>query len=208
MHSSTTITTAINSKARQQSGRRIADPDCSPMSATRIRPKPWTKTASILCYRPMFAFLSPPIAPRCIGNSPSTRRRRSCPTCRRLGMGDFYASPIFEARPGSMHGYDVTRHDRLNPELGGAERFAPFAETLRGPRHGPAAGHCAQPHGHRQRLRVVAGRARERPCLPLRQLLRHRLEPAEGGDARQAAAADSGQPVRRRAGGEAHPGGA
>ena len=46
----------------------------------------------------------------------------------RLGIGDFYASPIFEARPGSMHGYDVTRHDRLNPELGGAERFAPFAD--------------------------------------------------------------------------------
>jgi (1->4)-alpha-D-glucan 1-alpha-D-glucosylmutase len=53
------------------------------------------------------------------------------PYLRRLGMGDFYASPIFEARPGSMHGYDVTRHDRLNPELGGAEHFAPFAETLR-----------------------------------------------------------------------------
>ena len=44
------------------------------------------------------------------------------PYLQRLGMGDFYASPIFEARPGSMHGYDVTRHDRLNPELGGAEQ--------------------------------------------------------------------------------------
>ncbi len=53
------------------------------------------------------------------------------PFLHRLGVGDFYASPIFEARPGSMHGYDVTRHDRLNPELGGAERFAPFADTLR-----------------------------------------------------------------------------
>ena len=53
------------------------------------------------------------------------------PYLQRLGMGDFYASPIFEARPGSMHGYDVTRHDRLNPELGGMERFTPFAQTLR-----------------------------------------------------------------------------
>ena len=53
------------------------------------------------------------------------------PYLRRLGIGDFYASPIFEARPGSMHGYDVTRHDRLNPELGGKERFVPFAERLR-----------------------------------------------------------------------------
>ena len=53
------------------------------------------------------------------------------PYLERLGMGDWYASPIFEARPGSMHGYDVTRHDRLNPELGGAERFVPFAGALR-----------------------------------------------------------------------------
>ena len=50
---------------------------------------------------------------------------------RNLGVGDFYSSPIFEARPGSMHGYDVTRHDRLNPELGGEEGFAPFSEALK-----------------------------------------------------------------------------
>jgi (1->4)-alpha-D-glucan 1-alpha-D-glucosylmutase len=47
-----------------------------------------------------------------------------------LGIGDFYSSPIFEARPGSMHGYDVARHDRLNPELGGDEGFASFSAEL------------------------------------------------------------------------------
>ena len=50
---------------------------------------------------------------------------------KQLGIGDVYASPIFEARPGSMHGYDVTRHDRLNPELGGEEGYAGFAARLR-----------------------------------------------------------------------------
>src|SRR6201996_5423682 len=49
---------------------------------------------------------------------------------KRLGISDFYSSPIFEARPGSMHGYDVTRHDRLNPELGGEEGFASFSAEL------------------------------------------------------------------------------
>ena len=29
-----------------------------------------------------------------------------------------------------MHGYDVTRHDRLNPELGGGEGFASFSAEL------------------------------------------------------------------------------
>src|SRR5579863_826352 len=46
---------------------------------------------------------------------------------KRLGIGDFYSSPIFEARPGSMHGYDVARYDRFNPELGGSEGFASFS---------------------------------------------------------------------------------
>ncbi|HEX4037541.1 MAG TPA: malto-oligosyltrehalose synthase [Acidobacteriaceae bacterium] len=53
------------------------------------------------------------------------------PYLKQLGIADFYGSPIFEARPGSMHGYDVTRHDRLNPELGGEEGFARFAARLK-----------------------------------------------------------------------------
>jgi (1->4)-alpha-D-glucan 1-alpha-D-glucosylmutase len=53
------------------------------------------------------------------------------PYLKKLGVGDVYLSPIFEARPHSMHGYDVARHDRLNPELGGEERFKPFTAALR-----------------------------------------------------------------------------
>jgi (1->4)-alpha-D-glucan 1-alpha-D-glucosylmutase len=49
---------------------------------------------------------------------------------KQLGIGDFYSSPIFEARPNSMHGYDVTRHDRLNPELGGSQGFTSFSAEL------------------------------------------------------------------------------
>ena len=53
------------------------------------------------------------------------------PYLKELGIGDFYSSPIFEARPGSMHGYDVTRQDKLNPELGGEKAFAPFSAALK-----------------------------------------------------------------------------
>ncbi len=35
-----------------------------------------------------------------------------------LGVGWLYASPYFKARPGSVHGYDVVDHNRLNPEVG------------------------------------------------------------------------------------------
>ncbi len=52
------------------------------------------------------------------------------PYLKHLGVGDFYSSPIFESRPGSMHGYDVTRQDRINPELGGADGFSTFSSAL------------------------------------------------------------------------------
>jgi (1->4)-alpha-D-glucan 1-alpha-D-glucosylmutase len=35
-----------------------------------------------------------------------------------LGVTDVYASPLLVARPGSLHGYDVIDHSRLNPEIG------------------------------------------------------------------------------------------
>lgn len=35
-----------------------------------------------------------------------------------LGISHIYASPILKARPGSPHGYDITDHNELNPEIG------------------------------------------------------------------------------------------
>jgi (1->4)-alpha-D-glucan 1-alpha-D-glucosylmutase len=52
------------------------------------------------------------------------------PYLKQLGIGDLYTSPVFEARPGSMHGYDVARHDRFNPELGGDEGFGRLTQKL------------------------------------------------------------------------------
>ncbi len=53
------------------------------------------------------------------------------PYLKQLGINDVYSSPIFEARAGSQHGYDVTRHDRLNPELGGEAGFHHLSDALR-----------------------------------------------------------------------------
>lgn len=53
------------------------------------------------------------------------------PYLKKLGVSDVYCSPLTEARPGSTHGYDVTRHDRLNPELGGPHGFDRFSAELR-----------------------------------------------------------------------------
>ena len=36
-----------------------------------------------------------------------------------LGVTHVYCSPYLQAAPGSMHGYDVVDHERVNEELGG-----------------------------------------------------------------------------------------
>lgn len=48
-----------------------------------------------------------------------------------LGISDLYASPIFKARKGSRHGYDVTDPNQINPDLGGEEAFERLNKKLR-----------------------------------------------------------------------------
>jgi (1->4)-alpha-D-glucan 1-alpha-D-glucosylmutase len=47
-----------------------------------------------------------------------------------LGISDIYASPIFKARRGSTHGYDVVDPSQLNPELGSDEDFDELTTEL------------------------------------------------------------------------------
>src|SRR5271154_1065788 len=47
-----------------------------------------------------------------------------------LGITDIYASPFLMARPGSVHGYDVTDQSRLNPEIGDQDSFLGLSQEL------------------------------------------------------------------------------
>lgn len=60
--------------------------------------------------------------------------RALIPYLHKLGITDLYASPLFPARRGSTHGYDVTDPTRLNPELGSQEEFELVVKELK--RHG------------------------------------------------------------------------
>jgi (1->4)-alpha-D-glucan 1-alpha-D-glucosylmutase len=51
-----------------------------------------------------------------------------------LGISHLYVSPVFMARPGSTHGYDVVDHNRVNPELGSEAELEALIDTLQ--RHG------------------------------------------------------------------------
>jgi malto-oligosyltrehalose synthase len=53
------------------------------------------------------------------------------PYLHELGISHVYASPFLRARPGSTHGYDITDHNALNPEVGSPEDFETFSDTLR-----------------------------------------------------------------------------
>ena len=47
-----------------------------------------------------------------------------------LGVSHVYCSPYLQAAPGSMHGYDVVDHRKVNEELGGTEAHERFCKRL------------------------------------------------------------------------------
>jgi (1->4)-alpha-D-glucan 1-alpha-D-glucosylmutase len=47
-----------------------------------------------------------------------------------LGITTCYASPYLKSRPGSTHGYDISDHRLLNPEIGSDEEHTAWVQTL------------------------------------------------------------------------------
>jgi (1->4)-alpha-D-glucan 1-alpha-D-glucosylmutase len=47
-----------------------------------------------------------------------------------LGISDSYASPYLKAAPGSLHGYDVSDHTVLNPEIGNMDEYNAMVAEL------------------------------------------------------------------------------
>lgn len=61
-----------------------------------------------------------------------TDARAILPYLADLGISHIYASPIFAARSGSTHGYDVIDHNRVNPEIGTKEELEHLCELALG----------------------------------------------------------------------------
>ncbi|MEN0053946.1 MAG: malto-oligosyltrehalose synthase [Mucilaginibacter sp.] len=57
--------------------------------------------------------------------------KRIIPYLKRLGVSTVYASPIFEATPGSTHGYDVVNPLSINPEIGTLEELESISQILK-----------------------------------------------------------------------------
>ena len=56
--------------------------------------------------------------------------REIVPYLHALGVSDAYASPYFQARPDSLHGYDITDHNKLNAAIGSREEYDSWIAEL------------------------------------------------------------------------------
>lgn len=84
---------------------------------TSARPAPVTPTATYrLQLQPAFPFAAAAAA---------------VPYLASLGVSHLHLSPVLEAVPGSLHGYDVVDHARVREELGGEEGLRALAGTAR-----------------------------------------------------------------------------
>ena len=56
--------------------------------------------------------------------------RKLVPYLHELGISDIYTSPILQALPGSLHGYDICDHSRVSDDLGGEAALLELAQAL------------------------------------------------------------------------------
>src|SRR5213596_1515637 len=63
--------------------------------------------------------------------------REIVPYLHALGASDVYASPYFQASPDSLHGYDITDHNKLNPAIGSRADYDAWIAQL----HAHGMGH-------------------------------------------------------------------
>ncbi len=52
------------------------------------------------------------------------------PTLSAMGISHVYLAPFLEARPGSVHGYDIVNHARINPEIGTMDDLRKLRQVL------------------------------------------------------------------------------
>src|SRR5438046_3497684 len=59
-----------------------------------------------------------------------SQAREIVPYLDALGISDVYASPYFQASPDSLHGYDITDHNKLNGAIGSREDYEAWVWEL------------------------------------------------------------------------------
>ena len=104
-------------------------------------------------------------------------------TSHALGVSHLYCSPVLAARAGSTHGYDVVDPTQVNPELGRRRRRSSRSRTT-AHAHGMGLVLDIVPNhmGIGAGQSVLGRRARARPGLALRELVRRASGARRRGD--------------------------
>ena len=76
--------------------------------------------------------------------------REIVPYLHALGVSDCYASPYFQARPQSLHGYDITDHNKLNAAIGTRAEYDSFVAELHAHGMGQILDFCCYYYHHVQ----------------------------------------------------------
>ncbi len=98
-----------------------------------------------------------------------TQARGLVPYLHALGISDCYASPYFQARAESLHGYDITDHNRLNAAIGSREEYDAWVAELHAREMGQVLDFVPNHMGDRGAAKSLVGRrARKRAQLGLR----------------------------------------
>ena len=106
--------------------------------------------------------------------------REIVPYLNALGISDCYASPYFQARAESLHGYDITDHNKLNAAIGSREEYDAWVADLHA-------------HGMGQIVDFVPNHMGRRPLSGER--VRMSNTPAPGRDPRKFERTPAGTPA-------------
>ena len=118
-----------------------------------------------------------------------------------LGISDCYASPYFQARAESLHGYEITDHNKLNAAIGSREDYDAWVAELHA-------------HGMGQMLDFVPNHMGVRepqnqwwidvlengPSSPMRPISTSTGSRSKSGSARQSSAPNPGRSIWPRSG--------
>ena len=98
--------------------------------------------------------------------------RAIVPYLHALGISDCYASPYFQARAESLHGYDITDHNKLNDAIGSRAEYDAWVAELQARGMGQVLDFVPNHMGIGEPHKSLVGRcAGERPQLGLTRLI-------------------------------------
>ncbi len=125
--------------SRDNSPMTMTPEDPQELAESR-EPEPVESDALALAVDALLPYVTPESMPRLPWSTYRVQFNSGCqfreiervvPYLAKLGISDLYASPFLQARPGSVHGYDIVDHSRINQEIGTRDELQALSASLK-----------------------------------------------------------------------------